>query len=300
MKIKLALAQYPLTRFKNLNEWKEHVEGWVLKAVSEKSQILVFPEYGSMEIVTLSKKMENGVLELKDQIIEMNYFLNDYLLTFKELARKHQVFVLPPTFPVIEKNRVINRAYFFSPSGEFGYQDKLTMTRFEDETWGVESPETVQLTVFETVFGSIGINICFDSEFPQFAYELAQEGVQLLLAPSCTESLSGLNRVHIGCRARALENQIYVATCSTVGEATWSQAVDKNTGRAAVFSTPDLGFPEDGICQIGQLNQPGWVFAEVDLSKIDKVRSEGHVFNFKKINLSMNRNSKIKIVRCQL
>lgn len=73
--------------------------------------------------------------------------------------------------------------YFFKPSGEFEHQDKQMMTRFEDEEWGVQSGEPV-LNVFDTEYGKIGVSICFDVEFPQFAKELCARDVKILLAPS--------------------------------------------------------------------------------------------------------------------
>lgn len=157
------------------------------------------------------------------------------------------------------------------------------MTRFEDEEWGVASGDS-KLTVFETEFGKVGVSICFDVEFPQFAKELCAKGVKILLAPSCTETMKGLHRVHVGARARALENQCYVVVSQTIGEALWSLAVDKNQGIAAVFAPPDLGFPDDGILIQGELNKSSWVYAELDLEKVDTVREKGSVFNYKRFH----------------
>lgn len=93
--------------------------------------------------------------------------------------------------------------------------------------------------------------------------------------------MRGLHRVHVGARARALENQCYVVVSQTIGDAPWSLCVDKNQGIAAVFGPPDLGFPEDGIVAQGELNKPSWVYADIDLKKIEEVRTKGAVFNYK-------------------
>lgn len=172
----------------------------------------------------------------------------------------------------------------------------MNMTRFEDEEWSI-APGAPDLKVFETTLGFIGINICFDSEFPQLAFEQAQKGMQLMLAPSCTASAAGLQRVQVGCHARALENQIYVAQCSTVGNADWSPAVDINIGQAKVFTPPDEGFPSHGCTAQGELNKAQWVFADIDLQLINNVRKNGNVFNYKKSVDSMVHNNKFIVSR---
>ncbi|MNT18314.1 hypothetical protein D3C72_1535060 [compost metagenome] len=56
---------------------------------------------------------------------------------------------------------------------------------------------------------------------------------------------------------------------------------DTNAGLAATYGPPDLGFPEDGIVAKGELYKAGWIYANVDFSKVDQVREFGHVFNFR-------------------
>ena len=67
------------------------------------------------------------------------------------------------------------------------------------------------------------------------ARAIAEAGAEILIVPSCTESLAGYYRVRHACAARALENQIYVVQSPTVGDAPWSVAVNVNVG-AAGFS----------------------------------------------------------------
>jgi predicted amidohydrolase len=151
------------------------------------------------------------------------------------------------------------------------------MTRFETERWGIS--QGTDPNVFDTPWGRIGISICYDIEFPKHARVQVMAGAWLILAPSCTDTLHGFNRVHFSARARALENQCYVAITPTVGEAPWSAALDVNHGRAGVFGPMDRGFPADGILAEGQMDAPGWVFCTLDPSLIEAVRRDGAVLN---------------------
>ena len=78
-----------------------------------------------------------------------------------------------------------------------------------------------KLTLFEDSWGSFGIQICYDVEFALGSQLLCSAGASLIVSPSCTETIRGATRVHIGARARALENQCYVVVSQTVGNAEW-------------------------------------------------------------------------------
>jgi Predicted amidohydrolase len=153
------------------------------------------------------------------------------------------------------------------------------MTRFENEHWLITAGD--ELKCFDTDFGKIAINVCYDSEFPMLARKQVEMGANLILVPSCTDTLAGYHRVKIGCQARALENQCYLIQSPTVGLAPWSQAVDENCGAAAIYTPVDRGFPDNGVLAIGEFNATQWVIAEICLSEIEQVRQEGQVFNYR-------------------
>ena len=71
------------------------------------------------------------------------------------------------------------------------------MTRFEDEDWNIKAGEQT-IKVFKIKDFRFSISTCFDVEFAALAIAAAQAGAQVLFAPSCTETMKGLNRVHLG------------------------------------------------------------------------------------------------------
>ncbi len=274
MIFKIAVAQYPIQFHNSFLDWQKFVFDFSKPA--ENCQLLVFPEYGSLDLTSLLTEEER---KLENQIYFLQKHLKNFLDTFSDLAKKRNQVILAPSFPIIENNKAFNRAFLFNSKGVMGFQDKYKMTRFEKEQWIVSSSMNPQIC-FETDFCLLGTTICYDSEFSNLAKTFAHQGAHLLLVPSCTETLHGMNRVQIGARARALENQFYVAVAPTVGEAKWSPAVDVNTGQALVCGPPDLGFPENGILSLGEINKPCWVEAEIDTNKIETVRKNGAVLNY--------------------
>lgn len=278
MTIKVASAQYPIARHVTLNDWEKYTEKWVKSAVDQQANVLVFPEYGSMELVSvLPVEVQQN---LHQQIAEMQQLLTGFRETFKTLALKYNVIIVAPSFPVKVEEHYFNRAYVYSPKGEAGYQDKLFMTRFENEEWGIHSAPK-QLSVFEAEWGKFGIQICYDSEFALGTHYLAENGIDLLLVPSCTETIRGAARVHVGARARAMEQQVYAVVAQTVGNAEWSPAVDINYGYTGFYSTPDKQLPEEGVIATGIPQAEEWQVTELNFDLIKHVREDGQVLNYK-------------------
>ncbi len=215
---------------------------------------------------------------LAQELSAIQPFLADYVALFRQLSRQFHVHILSGSFPVqLPNGDYRNRAYLVSPGGETGFQEKMMMTRFEKEEWFLSPSATLHL--FETSQGNIGINICYDSEFGVFARRQACQGAQIILVPSCTDTLAGFNRVRIACQARAMENQCYVIQSPLIGNVDWLQAVDVNLGFAGFYGPVDRGFPDDGILAQGRWNEPGWVYADLSLEALETVRREGQVLN---------------------
>jgi len=276
--VRIAAAQYPIEALRDWAAYAQKIAHWVGMAAAQGAQLVVFPEYFSMELAALFAPDVQG--SLGGQLRAMQALLPDFLALFAQLARTHGMVVCAGSFPVrIENGDYRNRAHLFHADGRMEFQEKLQMTRFENEQWGISAGS--ELRVFDTAFGTLGIAVCYDSEFPLLARCMVERGADVILVPSCTDTLAGYWRVRIGCQARALENQCYVVHASTVGAAPWSPAVDLNIGAAAIYTPPDRGFPDDGVLAIGTLNAPQWVYADIGVADIARVRREGQVFNYR-------------------
>ncbi|AFJ01334.1 Hydrolase, carbon-nitrogen family [Methylophaga frappieri] len=277
-KIKVAAAQYDIGFFQHWTDFADKLHQWVKEAAEFKANLLVFPEYGSMELASLYG--ETVYRDLGKQLHAMQSCYADWQALHVELASQYDVMILASTFPVQQPDDSFrNRAHLFGVDGLIDFQDKLIMTRFENEQWLI-NPGT-DIKVIDTDIGKLGINVCYDSEFPLITYQQVKAGADLILAPSCTDTEAGFHRVRIGCQARALENQCYVVQSPTFGKAAWSEAVDVNTGRASIYTPVDYGFPDNGILVEGVGDKPGWVYADLDLAEIARVRQQGQVFNYR-------------------
>lgn len=118
------------------------------KSVESKAQILLFPEYGAMEITSLFSESERT--DLRAQAKKFLPFVEDFKRTFSELAKKHNVYIIAPSLPLLQSETLTtNRVFVFAPDGKIDFQDKFFMTRFEDEEWNVKVGEPI-IKVFDT------------------------------------------------------------------------------------------------------------------------------------------------------
>lgn len=273
--LRVAAAQYPIDRFASLEDYEVKITDWVAKGGAGGATLLVFPEYAALELAALAADPADLGLavETVDRLVPEIDALHQML------ARRHGVHILAGSAPLRGGDGVLrNVARLFAPNGKSGRQEKIVMTRFERDPMDVSGGGPI--VVFRTEIGCIGVSICYDVEFPLIARAQAEAGAEIILAPSTTEKLHGYWRVRHGGAARALENQCYVVHAPTVGTAAWNPVVDASRGAAGVYAPPDGDFPADGVVALGTLDAPGWVFADLDLSAVHRLRADGGVLNF--------------------
>lgn len=272
--MKIATAAYQMDWLDSWAQYEDKLASWVGEAAEDGADLLVFPEYGAMELATLDG--EDAARDLERSLHAVSDRMEDAAALHLKLAAEYGVHILGASAPVNAGfDRPVNRAELYTANGQRDHQDKQIMTMFERDPWDVMGGGPLKL--FDTALGKIGVLICYDSEFPLLGRALAE--ADIILVPSCTEALAGYWRVRIGAMARALENQCVTAQASLVGQADWSESVDVTIGMGGIFGPPDTGFPSTGVLGEGKLGEPGWTYADVDLSAIADVRRAGVVRN---------------------
>ncbi|MEM9968886.1 MAG: carbon-nitrogen hydrolase family protein [Pseudomonadota bacterium] len=289
--MKIAAAAYPLDVLDTWSQYEDKLTAWVREAAQAGADLLVFPEYGAMELATLAGPGVAG--DLEQSLFAAAVYIGAADELHKSLAAQFGVHIIAGSSPAKTRGRPVNRARLVTPDGQLGSQDKQIMTRFEREVWDVVPGDGLQ--VFDTALGKIGILICYDSEFPLLGRALS--ACDVICVPSVTETLAGYWRVRIGSMARALENQCVTVMSSVVGEAPWSEALGTSFGAGGVFAPPDKGLPQDGVLALGVLNAPGWTYADVDLRQVERVRADGTVLNHRDWDLQQGRDLAAPVVR---
>jgi len=269
--LRLGVLPWRVRPSPGLDAWAERLDAEVTRAAAGGAELLLMPEYAPLEMATQSEPDLDGELRAAVAIAPAA------VEAARDIARRHRVWLLPGSLPFADGRRIHNRAPLISADGRVAFQDKSIMTRFEAELWRIEPG--LPPAVFDTPWGRIGISICYDLEFPPLVRAQVEAGAWLILAPTCTDTPAGFNRVRIAARARAMENQCFVAVAPTIGEAPEIAAVDESCGHACVFGPIDRGFADDGVIAEGNDDSDAWLFADLDPARLLAVRRDGAVFN---------------------
>lgn len=269
--VTVAAAQYPLDDISSLAQWRGKVTRWVEEAVGQGAQILVFPEYGAMELSAIGGK---GT-DLQGSITAVSDFTAEIAAMNATLAKRHGVMIVAGSAPCVSGGVRTNVAQVAGPSGQTSSFTKIMPTPWERDPWRISGGR--DLKVFDIGIAKVGLLICYDIEFPLLSRALAEAGAEIILAPSNTETEWGYWRVRTGAAARALENQVYTVHSPCVGPAPFCTACETNSGMAGIFAPPDKGFPANGVIALGEMNTPQWVTAKLDLDLLAAARREGGV-----------------------
>jgi predicted amidohydrolase len=128
-----------------------------------------------------------------------------------------------------------NRVPMLSEGREM-FQDKIHLTPWEDAFHGGGL-----LRVWSFKGLRIAVIVCLDIEIPEISVALRDKNVDLILVPSATESLLGVERIGRCASARAVELGCHVGVCQLVGRAD-SELIDDNHGRLSLYSPSQSPF----------------------------------------------------------
>ncbi|HVJ21164.1 MAG TPA: carbon-nitrogen hydrolase family protein [Polyangiaceae bacterium] len=141
------------------------------------------------------------------------------------MAQNAGCHVVAGGMPIASTNaeRPYNAAPVFEPSGALvTAYSKIhlfdvdladgTSLRESSSTLPGDEPRTVNVAGFE-----LGLSICYDLRFPELYRKLVRAGAEVLLVPAAFTLHTGKDHWHTLLRARAIENQCYVAAAAQWG-----------------------------------------------------------------------------------
>jgi deaminated glutathione amidase len=121
------------------------------------------------------------------------------------------------------REKLSNTSLVFDPDGELvAFYRKIHL--FDVDVGGhsyreSEAEEAGEEPVVARLEGwPIGLTVCYDLRFPELYRILALEGAELVTVPAHFTLYTGKDHWHVLLRARAIENQNYVAAAAQIGE----------------------------------------------------------------------------------
>lgn len=272
--VRLGLIQWQARPYKSLDDVMQQAEFFIDAVSGYRSDFALFPEFFNAPLMA-----EYNHLSKPEAIRELAKHTSVISQKFSELAISYNINIITGSMPEIQNNRLYNAGYLCKRDGTIERYEKLHATPDEVKVWGLEGGS--KLEVFDTDCGKIGVLICYDVEFPELSRLLADSGMDILFVPFLTDTQNGFSRVKNCARARAIENECYVAIAGSVGNLPKVHNMDINYAQAGVFTPCDFAFPAEGIKAEATPNTEMILIADVDIDLLRELNQFGSVRNLK-------------------
>lgn len=271
--VRIATVQYGQRAIDSFDEFAQIVTYFVQETADAKADFVVFPELFTVQLLSI----KNEELRHRAAIQRLADFVDEFRELMASLAVKFNINIIAGSHPTRVGDDLQNIAYIYLRDGSEYQQPKIHPTPGERHYWNIVGGDS--LNAIETDCGPIGVLVCYDSEFPELCRHLADQGVNMLFVPFSTEDRNGHLRVRYSAHARAVENQIYVATAGNVGNLPRIHAMDLHYGQSAIITPCDFAFARDGIAADTTPNVEMVAIADVRLDVLQDARTTGSVQN---------------------
>jgi len=201
-----------------------------------------------------------GIIDSNDNLAE-NYKTGETYKFCQKNSKQYNINLITSILTK-ENNKIYNRAVIFSKSGEIvGAYDKVHSAPGEDFiTEGNDFP------VYEVDGIKIGMQICYDFNYPEGPRILALNGAEIIFWPTMWDG-PVQHYVESVTRTRAMENYIYVASSSFVcyGDGSWK--THKSIGATMIVSWSGFVLSQTGTT-------PGLASSIIDFDEIKKLQTD--------------------------
>lgn len=142
----------------------------------------------------------------------------------KAAASECNIYLIGGSIPEISEDKIYNTSYVLNPNGEIIAKHRkihLFDVNIENGIRFIESDflsPGEDITVFDTPFGRAGLCICYDIRFPEMIRSLVLKGAQVIFVPAAFNMTTGPAHWETLFKARALDNQVYMAGISPARE----------------------------------------------------------------------------------
>ena len=220
--LRVAAVQWDMRRVSSTEEWLARVDYFTSVAAADYAvRLVLFPEYFSLPLLAAEppRPARTAIRRLAEQTAEITAEL-------VAIARHRGIWLVAGSQPLAEPDGIRNVCFALGPQGERLRQDKQHITPWEREAWDIRGGAAPELWQIAGV--PVGLQICYDVEFPDSSCWLGDAGMELLLVPYCTDDRRGHFRVT---RCAMLGHYAMAPCLAAVGS--WSPAPASEPSRGS-------------------------------------------------------------------
>ncbi|KAK8547343.1 hypothetical protein V6N13_098055 [Hibiscus sabdariffa] len=210
-RFKIGLCQLTVTPDKERNI--KHARKVIKEAAQKGAQLVVLPEIWN-------SPYSNDSFPVYAEDIDAGHDASPSTAMLAEVSGQLKITIVGGSIAERCGDKLYNTCCIFGTDGklkakhrkihlfDIDFPGKITFMESKTFTAG-ETP-----TIVDTDVGRIGIGICYDICFQELAMIYASRGAHLLCYPGAFNMTTGPSHWELLQRSRAVDNQLYVATCS--------------------------------------------------------------------------------------
>ncbi|KAL1830690.1 hypothetical protein DCAR_0100626 [Daucus carota subsp. sativus] len=215
-KFKIGLCQLSVTADKERNI--VHARTAITEAAEKGAKLVVLPEIWN-------SPYSNDSFPVYAEDIEAGREASPSTAMLSEVARTLKITIVGGSIPERCGDKLYNTCCVYDTDGELKAKHRKIHLFDIDIPGQITFKESKTLTagetptIVDTEVGRIGIGICYDIRFQELATIYAARGAHLICYPGAFNMTTGPLHWELLQRARAADNQLYVATCSPARDA---------------------------------------------------------------------------------
>ncbi len=243
--VRVAAIQYQQRRVSSFAEFAQQVEYFIDVVADYKADFAVFPELFTLQLLSI----ENEQVPASEAIAHLTRYTEPLKKLLSDLAVSYNINIIGGSHPTRDEDGdILNICYVCLRDGSIHRQEKIHPTPNEAYWWGIQGGDGV--SAIETDCGLIGVNICYDCEFPELGRHL-------------------------------VDNQCYVVLAGNVGNLPNVDNMDIQYSQSCILTPCDTPFARDGIAADTTPNVEMVAFADLRLDDLRRARQSGTVQNLK-------------------
>jgi predicted amidohydrolase len=239
----------------------EKVESLLLAAVADRPDVLVLPEY------------TNFMGRIEDFPRQAARRGGRWFSLFSAYAREHRIEIVAGLLIRQSADKAINAVCHFDREGKQAHEYRKMHLFDVDHSRSVSFRESRHLVRGQQpVWGSVagipaGFAICYDLRFPELFRYLVRRGAKMIFIPSAFTAVTGAAHWEVLLRARAIENQVFIAAPNQVG----SYLEDKASYGHSLIADP---WGDLLVSAGGPGAEEKVISADLDFSRLEEIRRQ--------------------------
>ena len=274
-RVRIASVQYKQRRISSFDDFTQMALYFIDVTADYGADFVLFPELFTLQLLSI----ENEPVQPHEAIEIIAGYEDRIKEFFADAAVRYNINIVAGSTPAKRDGKIYNISHVFLRDGSIASQDKIHPTPNERFWWNIQGGN--ELVVIDTDCGPIGVLVCYDSEFPELARHLVNQGINILFVPFLTDERQSYLRVRYCAQARAVENQIYVVMSGSCGNLPNVHNIDIHYAQSCILTPCDFPFARDGIAADTTPNVEMVAFADLSFRALREARQHGTVRNLK-------------------